>query len=182
LPGVTVITADENVVARTQWLIDRGASEVLLLPQHQLKPQRVLIHWTDDSVRRATLAVAASVLRHVPAEAIYLGILPSSTPEDQRPAGMRELLDARSEALAMHGLDIRTELRYGDVADELLRQLTTVTNPDDESATLPQQMLILGISDPVQLTREFGHLLQAAQQSSMLIVFRPDAMRTSKVA
>ena len=39
---------------------------------------RVLIHWTDEAARRATLAVSASLLRHVPAEAVYLGIVPES--------------------------------------------------------------------------------------------------------
>ena len=37
-------------------------------------PQRVLIHWTDDAARSATLGVSASVLRHVSAEAVYVGI------------------------------------------------------------------------------------------------------------
>jgi sulfate/thiosulfate transport system ATP-binding protein len=175
LPGVTVIDADEQVVTRTQSLLDRGACEVLLLPKLQQKPQRILIHWTSDAVRHATLAVAASVLRHVPAEAIYLGILPSNTPEDQRPAGLRELLDARSEALAIHGLDVRTELRYGDAADELLSQLSNVDSESIETETPPQQMLILGVSDSVLLGTQFAPLLQAAQSLPMLIVYRPDA-------
>ena len=38
---------------------------------------------------------------------------------DRHSYGMRELLDARSEAQAAHGLDMRTELHFGDVAQEL---------------------------------------------------------------
>ena len=47
---------------------------------------------------------------------------------------MRALLDARSEAQAAHGLEMRTELRFGDVAQELARRL----------GEAPGQMLILG--------------------------------------
>jgi sulfate/thiosulfate transport system ATP-binding protein len=99
-------------------------------------------------VRRATLAVSASILRHVSAEAVYLGIMPQQTPMAQRPHGMRALLDARSEAQAVHGLEMRTELRFGDVAHELARQL----------GELPGQMLILGIRGYANLADRFGSL------------------------
>ena len=36
---------------------------------------------------------------------------------------MRALLDARSEAQAVHGLEMRTELRFGNVARSWRRQL-----------------------------------------------------------
>ena len=71
----------------------------------------MLIHWEDETARPGTLAVSASLLRHVHAEAIYVDVLPENTPNAQRPGGMRALLDARSEAQAVHGLEMRTELR-----------------------------------------------------------------------
>ena len=55
----------------------------------------------------------------------------------QRPLGVRTLLDARSEAQAVHGLEMRTELRFGSAAEELQRQLNEASD----------QMLILGVSD-----------------------------------
>lgn len=163
LAGVAVLGANSQHIPQARWLFERGTGEVLLLPEKNSLPQRVLIHWTSENARRATLAVAASVLRHIPAEAVYVGILPSNTPETQRPLGVRDLLDARSEAQAMHGLDMRTELRFGDVAQELARQLV-------ESA---DQMLILGIADPAQLTGELADLLASVAQSPVLIVYRP---------
>src|SRR5262249_54482153 len=95
--GATVIASHTDAVYQAQWLLRMGAAEVLVLPQNAGPPQRVLIHWADESVRRATLAVSASILRHVSAEAVYIGILPQQTPMAQRPHGMRALLDARSE-------------------------------------------------------------------------------------
>ncbi|MGH8239010.1 MAG: hypothetical protein ACREXP_18600, partial [Steroidobacteraceae bacterium] len=100
----------------------------------------------------------------VPAEAVYVGILPEGRAgEGQRPLGVRTLLDARSEAQAVHGLEMRTELRFGAAADELQRQLNEAMD----------QMLILGISDLSQLTREFAPLFAGPASYSMMIVYRP---------
>ena len=162
--GTTVIAAEPEVAQRAEWLLERGADEVLILPQDAAPPQRVLIHWADEAVRGATLAVSASVLRHVAAEAIYMGILPDRTPEAQRPHGMRALLDARSEAQEVHGLEMRTELRFGHVASELARQL----------AESPGQMLILGVCNVTGLAERFGSLLSAVRWPVLIVHREPD--------
>ena len=159
--GVAVINTDPAAVHTVQWLLQRGAEAVLLLPAHAQSPARVLIHWVDEPARRATLAVAASLLRHVPAEAVYVGILPDAS-EANRPLGMRALLDARSEAQAVHGLEIRTELGFGDVAEELTRRLTEA----------PNQLLILGVSDISVLRQRFAALLSRTG-SPLLVVWQP---------
>ena len=159
--GVAVINTDPGAVHTVQWLLQLGAEAVLLLPHNIPSPTRVLIHWLDEPARRATLAVAASLLRHVSAEAVYVGILPDAG-EASRPDGMRSLLDARSEAQAVHGLEIRTELGYGDVATELTRRL--IERPD--------QLLILGVSDISVLTQRFSVLLSRTA-SPLLVVWQP---------
>ncbi len=162
--GVAVIAAGQKTADQLQWLLQNGAGEVLVLPPHTISPQRVLIHWADDSARRSTLAVAASLLRHVAAEAVYVGILPEgASGESQRPFGVRTLLDARSEAQAVHGLEMRTELRFGAAAEELQRQLNEAQD----------QMLILGVSDPAQLRSTFGALFTHGLTYPMMIVYRP---------
>jgi sulfate/thiosulfate transport system ATP-binding protein len=163
ISGVAVIAAQANVTGQIEWLLRNGAAEVLVLPSQAAQPPRVLIHWVDDLARRPTLAVAASLLRHVAAEAVYLGILPQDAADSQRPLGVRTLLDARSEAQAVHGLEMRTELRFGGAAEELLRQLHET----------PEQMLILGISDLAQLHREFALLLASTTPHLLMIVYRP---------
>jgi hypothetical protein len=160
--GVAVVANGPHLPQDLETLLGRGATEFLVLPPQAPAPQRVLIHWSGEEARRATLAVAASLLRHVAAEAVYVGILPSATPERQRPSGVRDLLDARSEAQAVHGLEMRTELRFGDVAQELTRQL-------EENA---EQMLILGFNDPAQLKNEFAPLLAANPGWPLLLVYR----------
>ena len=158
-PGTTVIASQPDVAHQAEWLLKRGADEVLILPGNALAPQKVLIHWAGEAVRSATLAVSASVLRHVSAEAVYVGIMPEVTPSAQRPHGMRALLDARSEAQAVHGLEMRTELRFGDVAHELARQLGEV----------PGQMLILGVCEVARLVERFGALLESARWPVLIV-------------
>ncbi len=162
--GTTVIAAHADANFQVEWLLQRGAAEILVLPQHAASPTRVLIHWTDESMRRATLAVAASILRHVAAEAVYVGILPQHTPPAQRPHGMRALLDARSEAQAVHGLEMRTELRFGEVGAELLRQLHETRD----------QMLILGVQEISGLALRFGALLEASHWPILIVHRRED--------
>lgn len=167
ITGAAVIAAAPGSVDKIEWLLAHGAEEVLVLPEGASAPQRVLIHWADDAARSTTLAVAASLLRHVAAEGIYVGILPTSTPDGQRPQGMRALLDARSEAQAVHGLEMRTELRFGDVAEELARRL----------AESPNQILILGISEITGLAARFGALLTADARAPLLIVYHAQETR-----
>jgi hypothetical protein len=166
--GVAVLESGPKVIAQMEWLFDRGAAEALVLPAPPTTPQRVLIHWLDRAARRGTLAVAASLLRHVSAEAVYFGIMPEETTGAARSLGMRTLLDARSEAQAVHGLEMRTELRFGDIARELEAQL----------AASRDQMLILGVSDLTSLRARFSVLFSAEAGWPILVVYRPhDAAR-----
>jgi len=118
----------------------------------------VLIHWIGEATRSATLAVSASVLRHVPAEAVYVGVFPEPA-GDAHPQGMRELLDARSEAQAAHGLEMRTELRFGDAEQQLARRL----------AESPAQMLIIGVGHLAQFTQRFRALLDGGRWPVLIV-------------
>jgi hypothetical protein len=161
--GVSVLGAGPNVVEQIEWLFHRGVAEALVLPTALTAPKRVVIHWLDRAARRGTLAVAASLLRHVAAEAVYVGIVPAARSSGARSIGMRALLDARSEAQAVHGLEMRTELRFGDVVQELSAEL-------GESR---DQMLILGVSDIASLRQRFSALLTAEPGWPVLVVYRP---------
>jgi hypothetical protein len=156
--GTTVIASQTDCAHRAEWLLRRSAKDLLVLPPQALTPQRVLIHWTGEGARSATLSMSASVLRHVPAEAVYVGILPAGDGGGQ-PRGMRELLDARSEARAAHGLEMRTELHFGEVAQELARRL----------ADSPQQMLILGLTDLEGFAERFRALLDGGEWPVLIV-------------
>ncbi|HWN48164.1 MAG TPA: ABC transporter ATP-binding protein [Steroidobacteraceae bacterium] len=167
--GVAAIAAGEGAAATVEWLLRHGAAEVLVLPRNAPSPTRVIIHWTDEAARRATLAVAASLLRHVSAEAMYLGIVPESRPGAQRPAPMRALLDARSEAQQTHGLEMRTELAIGETVTELTRNLSAGGS----------QMLVLGITDIAHAGSAYRSLLAAQPGWPVLIVYRPAETRAA---
>ena len=93
-------------------------------------------------------------------EAVYLGILPADMPEKARTAGVRHLLDVRSAAQTQHGLDVRTELRFGDRIPELLGELREN----------PRQLLILGLPASGSLPDDFDALLTAAPGWPVLLV------------
>jgi len=160
--GAAVIAHRPDSLKSIECLLTRGAEEVFVLPPNAPSPQRVLIHWADEGARAATLAVSASLLRHVSAEAIYVDVKPDNTPATERPQGMRALLDARSEAQGVHGLEMRTELHFGDVTSELVRRLSESTD----------QLLILGVSQITGLAQRFGSLLTATTRSPVLVVYR----------
>jgi sulfate transport system ATP-binding protein len=157
--GTTVIASQTDCAHRAEWLLRRGARDLLVLPAGTAAPQRVLIHWMGEAARSATLAMSASVLRHVPAEAVYVGIFPGQDSGGRRPYGMRELLDARSEAQAAHGLEMRTELGFGEVAEELARRL----------AEAPGQMLIVGVTDLARFAERFRKLLDGGQWPVLIV-------------
>ena len=157
--GTTVIGSQSECAQRAEWLLRRGAKDLLVLPAQAGAPQRVLIHWIGDAARSATLAVSASVLRHVPAEAVYVGIFPGDPGGTRAPQGMRALLDARSEAQAAHGLEMRTELRFGEVAEQLSRRL----------AEAPAQMLIVGVSELARFGERFRALLDGGQWPVLIV-------------
>ena len=79
----------------------------------------------------------------------------------ERAEHMRDLLDARSAALAEHGLDMRTELRPGDTAEQLQLEL----------AAYDQSMLVLGTSNPAAIRWDWlRSLLEESPQRAVLIV------------
>jgi sulfate transport system ATP-binding protein len=166
--GVAAIAGGDEAGATVEWLLRHGAGEVLVLPHNAPNPTRVFIHWTDEAVRRATLAVAASLLRHVSAEAVYLGIVPEAARAAGRAAPMRQLLDARSEAHADHHFEMRTELAIGETVAELTRNLSTGA----------AQMLVLGISDLTHAASAYRSLLAAQPGWPVLIVYRPAGIET----
>jgi sulfate transport system ATP-binding protein len=160
-PGMPVIATGPGSARAALWQLQHGASQLLCVAAAAPVPQKVVIHTLDPASRRATLAVAASLLRHLAAEAVYLVIHPASAPESERAALMRELLDARSSALSEHGLDMRTELRPGEVTEELQHELGAEAHA----------MLVLGTSRPESISWEWlGAMLEGPTPRTVMIV------------
>jgi sulfate transport system ATP-binding protein len=160
-PGMPVVATGPGGAEAAAWQLRHGAVQLLCVPFTEPLPSSAVIHTLDGASQRSTLAVAASLLRHVAAQAVYLGIHPTVAQGREQAGRMRNLLDARSVALAEHGLDMRTELRPGDVASELQKEL----------ALHPHSMLVLGTSNPDALEREWlAELLEGPSPRPVLIV------------
>ena len=159
--GMPVVATGPGSAAVVEGLLRHGAEQLLCLPPGVLPPEHVVIFVQDTAAQDPTLAVAASLLRHIPAQAVYLGIHLEQEPEQSRGAALREILDLRNVALARHGLDMRTELRTGDTGTELLREL----------AAHERSMLILGQRSLEELDwQRLANLLEGPLQRPLLVV------------
>jgi len=161
-PGVAVIAADDTSPARAAELLRAGANEVLLLHPDTGLPQQVCMYWMDDAARHATLAVAASLLRHLPAEALCIATAPAGRRDPARAQSLRALLDARSEARAAHALETRTELVPGEGPGAVAEFLAGLAAP----------LLVLGAAH-TQSAQAALALLQARLPSMpVMLVYR----------
>ena len=160
-PGLVVVEAGPRGLQQALRQLRHGATQLLCLPPAARVPSRVVIFAAAPEARDAVLAVAASVLRHLPAEAVHLAVRGRVEEEQNRADLMRDLLDARAVALARHGLDMRTELRVGDADEELLRELSR--NEDT--------LLVLGLAtaDDAAASR-LAHALGAVPRRPVLVV------------
>jgi sulfate/thiosulfate transport system ATP-binding protein len=164
-PGVAAVGSGPGGAARVEWLLRHGALQVLCIDPERPLPGRVVIHATSDAALRPTMAVASSLLRNLPAEAAFLDIQPQELPEEERATQLRHLLDARSEAAAVHGLDVRTELRFGDSATELSKELAA-----EDIALLIVGLPLASATDAWQRLRPIARLLDARGGDPVLIV------------
>ena len=95
----------------TEWPHMAGA---LLLPPDAPVPRRIVLHWCDTTSRERVLATAASLTRHLPADAVAIAMLTPAADEPTRNAATRSLLDGRAQARSGHALELRTELVVED--------------------------------------------------------------------
>ncbi len=159
-PGLPVLAAGAGASATALWNLAHGANQVLVLPVGATLPARIAV-LPGAEASQAVLGVAASLLRHVPAESLLLAIHGATTPERERAARLRLLLNARSWALAEHGLDMRTELRFGDMDVELEKELSVEAN----------SMLVLGLDSLADSeTLRLAPLLEGPKLRPVLIV------------
>ena len=162
--GVAVLAAGPDAPARASQRLSDGANEVLVLTGRAELPRQVCIYWLDDHARGGTLAVAASVLRHVPAESICVSVAPGARRE-ARATALRALLDARSEARAAHALETRTELLTGEMPQSLTSYLAGLDLP----------LLVLGASNAAQAVSMLAAVQQQLPEMPVLLVYREAA-------
>ena len=82
-PGMPVLAAGPGAAATALWNLSHGASQVLVLPVGAQLPTRIVVQPGAEAGVGA-LGVAASLLRHVPAESVLLAVHEATTPERER--------------------------------------------------------------------------------------------------
>ncbi|MGC4027804.1 MAG: ABC transporter ATP-binding protein [Steroidobacteraceae bacterium] len=120
-PGVTVLAADLKARAAIGAAVSSGAQRLLCLPPDSVMPRRIVICTDTEAARPATLALTASILRHVAGEATFVSLQQPGAARGDVSSSYRRLLDARAELQETHGLDVRTDVQIGELADWLTR-------------------------------------------------------------
>jgi sulfate/thiosulfate transport system ATP-binding protein len=166
--GVTVVEGSAPALPHIARLVANGASRILCLPPKSALPRRVFVLANAESARASTLALTASVLRHLAAEATYITLQMPAAPRAEVTAAFRRLLDARSELHAGHGLDLRTEVHIGDIEGWVMALAA-----DREPA-----LVVLGIEGSGDeladtLQRQFLPLFAAESRCPVLVVSNP---------
>ncbi|HMA10776.1 MAG TPA: hypothetical protein VKO83_02735, partial [Steroidobacteraceae bacterium] len=161
-PGVAVIEGSDGAASRATQLLRAGANEVLLLSPSTGLPEQICMFWLDDAARHATMAVTASLLRHLPAEAVCVATAPAGRRDARRAQALRALLDARSEARAAHALETRTELVPGEGPGAVGDYLAALTAP----------LLVLGTADTATAESALAALLARRPGMPVLVVYR----------
>jgi sulfate transport system ATP-binding protein len=162
-PGMPVLAAGPGASAAALWNLAHGTSQVLVLPAGAELPSRIVV-LPGAEAGVEFLGVAASLLRHIPAESVLLGIHDGATPARERASCLRVLLEARARAQVEHQLDLRTELRFGDLDEELARQLDV-----DLSSMLVLGLDTLGKAETARL----AGLLEGPRLRPVLLVHSP---------
>jgi ABC-type Fe3+/spermidine/putrescine transport system ATPase subunit len=151
--GVAVLASGSQAIASIVAAVSRGTQRLLCIPASAGLPRRVVICTDSDAARPATLALVASVMRHLHAEATFVSVQSPAAPRAEVASSFQRLLDARAELLETHGLDIRTDVQIGELDEWTARLALT----DDST------LIVLGLDgDAAQieaaLTRRFQAL------------------------
>lgn len=143
-------------------LLEHGAGQVLLLRDGAIPIGQLLVYAQKSrAARESALGVAGSILRHLPLEAT---LLVAAAKWSRRGDRYRRLLDLRSEALDRHGIDLRTELVFDDIANEISERLR---------AAGPPTLLLVGLTSPATGRRLLEHcasqLLRGSGPAAVLL-------------
>jgi ABC-type Fe3+/spermidine/putrescine transport system ATPase subunit len=111
--GVAVLESSADIIPLIGAAIARGTQRLLCIPPQSPLPRRVLICTDSDAARPSTLALVASVIRHLHTEATFVSVQSPAAARSDVTHSFRRLLDARAELLETHGLDIRTDVHIG---------------------------------------------------------------------
>jgi ABC-type Fe3+/spermidine/putrescine transport system ATPase subunit len=104
-------------------VVEQGAAQVLAVRPGSAPIERVLMYvQASRAARDGALSAAGSLLRHLAVDGTLL--VPADDRSRHAPS-YRQLLDLRSAALRLHGVDVRTQTFHGGLASAVRRRLAT---------------------------------------------------------
>jgi hypothetical protein len=113
--GICVLPLDDASPAAIGAAVARGARRVLCIAPGSTAPVRMLLQVGDEIPRTELLALASSVMRHLPIPVSAVTLQPAGASEAESSAAARVVQDTRSELRGAYGLDLRSERHVGDL-------------------------------------------------------------------
>jgi hypothetical protein len=162
LLGLPVVElAPGNALAAAMKVLERGAAQVLAVAPGAPRIERLLIHvQASRAARDGALSAAGSLLRHLGVDG---SLLVGAEDRSRHAPSYRQLLDLRSSALRLHGVDLRTETFHGGLAEEVRARLVRA----------PACLLLIGLTSldaGAALVEELGAVLDASPPAAVLLV------------
>jgi sulfate transport system ATP-binding protein len=164
--GVVVVDSAGRTATDVAEVLTGGARRLLCVSRTGPLPKRVVIYCPEQAPQGETMSLVASFVRHINAEATFVTVLPPGAGTTHRSTAIRRLLDTRAEVRSSHGLDLRTEVRAGEVSDEL-REMVAGPEP---------ALLVMGLSGDRRalealLERDVGWMFADAEAHPLLVAY-----------
>lgn len=148
--GMVVMEAEERTAADLATILGGGVRRLLCVPRQALPPRQMIIYCPDHALQVEAMALVASLVRNIKAEAVFVSQLRSQATATERAKALRYLLDTRAEVRARHDLDLRTRL----LEEEISGQLEALVKAADPA------LLVLGLGGGRSSVEELlGHRL-----------------------
>jgi hypothetical protein len=142
-------------------VLEQGATQVLAVRPGAPSIERVLMYvQASRAARDGALSAAGSLLRHLAVDGTLLVL---ADDRSRHAPSYRQLLDLRSSALRLHGVDVRTETFHGALAAAVRARL----------ATSPAALLLVGLTSMAagaSLVEELEALLSESALAGLLLI------------
>jgi sulfate transport system ATP-binding protein len=158
---------DETQVAAAEGILSTGEHHLLIVPPRCPVPTHALISVAGGEPGKEDVLFGGRLLRHLPARATLLSVLPPGA-EAREQARIERFLESGERTLRLLGVPVERLVRSGPIVEEVLRQLRSGGH----------DLLILGApltrrQDQVTLRGAVRSLLGGLSACPVLIVHTP---------
>ncbi len=117
------VSSEKDDLETAQLILQAGEHHLLMVRRPGPSPRQVLICTAVGEPGKEDVQFAARLVRHLGATGTLVSVLPPRFEETDGEARARRFLDAGARSLELMGVAAATQLRRGDIRDEVAREL-----------------------------------------------------------